>query len=94
MSRASVLGVEVDNWVHPFIESLSDHIAENLTDAANWIQKHINAETGPVKDAEFIHQAMAFYRSTQYACDLPMQELVENSENLKYRLMRATSSLN
>ena len=90
MSKASILGVEVDNWVHPFVESLSDYIAESLTDAASWIQKHVHGEANQIKGAEFIHQAMAIYRNTQYACDLPMQELVENSESLKHRVIRAT----
>lgn len=89
MTKASILGVEVNDWVHPFVESLSDHIAASLTDAAAWMKKHIDGQTQPVKGVEFIHNAMALYRNTQYSCDLPMQELVENSESLKYRVMRA-----
>ncbi|NGX30968.1 MAG: hypothetical protein K940chlam8_00324 [Chlamydiae bacterium] len=33
----SLLGVEVESWIHPFIEGLSDVIVESLEDAANWL---------------------------------------------------------
>lgn len=89
-SKASILKTEVDDWIHPFVECLSDHIAASLADAAEWIQKHIHGETNPVKDAEFIRQAMALYRSTQYERDLPMRELIENSARLSYRATHAT----
>ncbi len=90
MSRASILGVEVENWVHPFVESLSDCIATTLSEAAAWIQDYISGKLIKIKGMESMHEAMALYCSTQYACDLPMQELVESSESLKYRMMTAT----
>lgn len=88
-SKASILGIEVDDWVHPFVESLSDYIAPSLIDAAAWIQDYVQGKQIEIKGPEFMHQAMALYRATQYACDRPMQDLVENSEALKYRVMCA-----
>ncbi|MBS0604285.1 MAG: hypothetical protein JSS60_04515 [Verrucomicrobia bacterium] len=90
MSRASVLGVEVKDWVHPFVESLSDYIAGSLTDAAAWIQAYVTGKATKIKGPEHMQEAMALYKTTQYACDIPMQELVENSEALKHRVLRAT----
>jgi len=89
-SKTSLLGVEVKDWIHPFIESLSDYLADNLTDAAAWIQKYVQGDSIAIKGPEFMHQAMRLYHLTQYSCDLPMQELVENSEALKQRILRAT----
>jgi hypothetical protein len=90
MSNASVLGCQVKDWVHPFVECLSDYIANSLEEAALWITRHLDGENDPIKDISSIHEAMAFYHETQYTIDLPMQELVENSERLKNRLIRAT----
>jgi hypothetical protein len=89
LSKASLLGATVENWVHPFVESLSDCIAGTLSEAAAWMQKHLRGETPPAKGAESIQEAMAYYHTTQYANDLPMQELVNTSENLRQRMLRA-----
>ncbi len=88
MTNASILGVHVDNWIHPFVESLSDYVADSLIEAASWIERCIRGETGPIKGPEFMSDAMRLYRATQYDCDLPMQEFVNNSESLKYRVMK------
>ncbi len=87
-TKTTLLGVEVKDWVHPFVESLSDFIVDSLVDAAAWIQQYIQGAAFPIKGKEFIHQAMDHYRQTQYAYDLPMQDLVENSESLKHRFNR------
>ncbi len=88
--KTSLLGLEVKDWVHPFIESLSDYLADSLHDASTWIENYLQGSPIAIKGAEFIHQAMELYRHTQYAHDLPMQDLVENSEVLKHRILRAT----
>jgi len=51
-SKTTLLGVAVENWVHPFVESLSDAIVENLADGAAWLCKFVGASQTKVKDVE------------------------------------------
>ena len=74
----TLLGVEVPDWIHPFIESLSDAVVDNLEEAASAM-----AHVGVVRDKSYIHEAMEHYRTSQYPHDLPMQELIESSEHLQ-----------
>lgn len=78
-SNATILETDVKDYVHPFIESLSDYVAHDLGEAADWMRQH----RGPGKGVSSIHDAVAFYLKTQYASDLPMQSL---PEELKLRI--------
>jgi transposase len=44
-SKTTLLDVAVENWVHPFVESLSDAIVENLSDGADWVRKFVSTST-------------------------------------------------
>ncbi len=41
-THTRLLDVPVKNWVHPFIESLSDALVENLEEGAEWIKRLIS----------------------------------------------------
>ena len=41
LEETSLLGVTVKDWKHPFVENLSDFIAEDLTQGAEWIKEHL-----------------------------------------------------
>lgn len=71
-----LLGVKVEDWVHPFVESLSDAIVEDLSEGISWMQDFL-AGNIEIKGPEFIHDAMKHYQKEQLPHDLPMQELVE-----------------
>src|ERR1700722_11207066 len=40
-SKTTLLDVPVENWIHPFVESLSDAIVENLSDGALCIKRFV-----------------------------------------------------
>jgi hypothetical protein len=85
----SVLGVSVPHFIHPFVESLSDAIVEDLAQAARWVRTAISDPSICIKDLEHIHSAMQYYQSTQLPNDRPMQELLAASASLQKRMQRA-----
>lgn len=72
--HTTILDVPVDNFVHPFIESLSDKIVENLEEGADWIRKIMTDSEIEVKGIEHIATAM--------------QALLKASQALKERMQR------
>ncbi len=85
-SKTTLLDVAVENWVHPFVESLSDAIVENLSDGAVWVRKFISASTPKVKDVEWIRLAMEHYRDNQLPRDEPMKALITDNQKLHRRI--------
>lgn len=85
--KASVLDIEVTNYVHPFVESLSDYIATSLEDAAEFAKLYSeNPSQYSIKGIEQMHQAMNHYKNKQFQYDTPMKELVEASERLQQKM--------
>lgn len=87
-STTIVLGVPVKDWVHPFVELLSDRIVENLPEAALWIERFLSDPSMKIKSREYIEAAMQHYLETQLHTDFPMQELLANSQSLQERVQR------
>jgi hypothetical protein len=76
-SETTVLGVDVKDFIHPFVAALSDKIAENLSDGADWIRQVIEErESVMIKNVKHINEAIEHYKATQLQHDLPMQELL------------------
>lgn len=84
--EVELLGVRVENWTHPFVESLSDGIVANLSEAALWIKALMRGTIPDIKGPEFIKGAMLHYRQLQYENDHPMHELAASNEILKTRI--------
>lgn len=80
-SETTLLGVPVKDWIHPFVESLSDAIVENLQEGARWIDRFMS-ESIDVKGIDYIESAMHYYRETQLHADVPMKELLIESARL------------
>lgn len=59
---------QIDNWIHPFMFSLSDAIVENPEEAAKWIKEHLN-EKKKIKDISVINKAIEYYKKTHYEKD-------------------------
>jgi len=74
--RASLefLGQKVENWTHPFVESLSDYCTASLEEAARWIQEELITEKASIKGPAFLQEAMHHYHETSLPQDIPMQE--------------------
>ncbi len=81
----SLLDVEVKNWIHPFVESLSDVIVENLDEAVEWIEKIMKDKTIEIKGKDSIFDAMKYYKKTNLFKDLPMKELIDSNSSIKFR---------
>ncbi len=84
-SRTTILGSTVENWVHPFVESLSDKIVETVTEGAEWI-KEMMASSLPIRGIEYIESAMQHYKENQLEKDLPMKELLSSHDSLWKKL--------
>ena len=88
-SKTMLLDVAVENWVHPFVESLSDAIVENLSDGAVWVRNFVSASAPKVKDVEWIRLAMEHYRDSQLPHDEPMKALLTANQKLHSRIWRS-----
>lgn len=85
-SKTSLLGVEVEGWVHPFVESLSDAVVSSLEEGAKWWKTHLQTPF-PIKGAEFIQEAMGYYVQTQFPKDEPMKDLASKSSQLDRKIL-------
>ncbi len=77
--RLTYLGQEVTNFRHPFVFSLSDHVADDLAGAMEWIREHLK-NPQPVKGMHSIEDAMRHYRETQLEGDKPMKEFLSKKQ--------------
>ncbi len=91
-TKTSLLGVSVDNWVHPFVESLTDGIVSDLHEGARWIKEKLFDLSHPKKGMEFVHGAMGYYKDTQYPKDEPMKKIVSSCETLLSRVAKVPHS--
>lgn len=86
-SKTTLLGVEVEGWVHPFVESLSDAIVEDLAEGATWIRKFASASPPKAKGVESIQSTMQYYRDSQLPHDEPMIALITANQKLHKRIL-------
>lgn len=87
--QTTILGVPVAKFIHPFVESLSDKVVENLVEGAQWIHSTISNPAVEIKGAQYIGSAMQHYKDSQLHHDRPMKELLAASEELKQRMHRS-----
>lgn len=83
--QTTLLGVAVKNWVHPFVESLSDQIVDSLEEGARWLVRAIIDKSEKIKGIDHIESAMHYYNQANFEKDQPMQELFKANEKLKMR---------
>lgn len=83
--EVTLLGVRVENWVHPFVESLSDAVINDLHEAATWIKTFLEGNV-EIKGPESISEAMLHYQQQQLPRDLPMKALIQSNAALQRRL--------
>lgn len=84
-ASTTLLGVEVDSWVHPFIEGLSDAIVSSLEEGAQWLTQHFGANPAEIKGPDWVHGSMKYYLESQFSKDKPMQAFVEANATLEQR---------
>jgi hypothetical protein len=83
--RTTILGVSVENFVHPFVHCLSDHIVDNLAEGAQWILDILSNPSRQIKGVDCIEEAMRYYKETQFDADVQMKDLISSCDVLKYR---------
>ena len=86
-TKASILGVEVDDFIHPFVHGLSDKIVDTLEEGAIWIEDMLSNPSIEIKGVKHIQSAMQYYQESQLTNDLPMREIL-SCDVLKMRLTR------
>jgi hypothetical protein len=82
-TSTSLLGVDVDSWVHPFVEGLSDKIVGSLEEGATWLNMILENPLTNVKGADFIQESMQHYLKEQFPLDEPMVTLSKASKELE-----------
>ncbi|MCB1107142.1 MAG: hypothetical protein KDK76_03500 [Chlamydiia bacterium] len=90
-TNVEILGTHIAEYVHPFIQNLSDALVTTIEEGAAWVLHWINGEVGEIKDKNAIYDAMRHYQHTQYNHDEPMRELVEKCEVLEKSFKRIPS---
>lgn len=86
-TKTTILGVEVNNFIHPFVYGLSDKIIDRLEEGALWIEKMLSDPSIEIKGLKHIQAAMQYYQESQLPIDLPMREIL-NCETFNDRLTR------
>ncbi len=84
-SEANLLGVPVTNYIHPFVEGLSDAVVADIEEGCEEILKLLE-DPSLIKGPEFMQEAMGYYCTTQYPQDIPMQELASLHDSLHQRI--------
>lgn len=89
-AKTTILDVPVENFIHPFVEGLSDKIVENLQEAAQWI---LEPKSQKIKGPDHIQAAMQYYKAKQLPIDTPMKKLMELNENLSKKIQTLKAAL-
>lgn len=89
----TLLDVPVENYIHPFVDSLSDKIVDNLIEGAQWIDFIFSNPSVEIKGIPSIESAMQHYKDHQLHHDIPMKELIAANEELNQRINRSCSQL-
>lgn len=88
--EVTLLGVTVQHWVHPFVESLSDAVVGDLEEGVEWLKNLLLGKL-EIKGAESIRDAMDHYQQTQFLQDVPMRELFEKNPSLREKVIQKTA---
>lgn len=86
-TKTSILEVEVEDYIHPFVYGLSDKIIDRLEEGVLWIEKILCDPFIEIKGLKHIQAAMQYYQESQLPIDLPMLEIL-NCETFNERLNR------
>ncbi len=62
----------IDDFIHPFVHSLSDTMVETVEEAAHWIKEHLESPKR-IKDSSLIENAIKYYKEHQMHKDEPMR---------------------
>lgn len=86
--QTTLLDVSIENFIHPFVESLSDLVADDLIEGSKRIDATLSDPKATIKGIQHIGAAMQYYKEGQLHQDKPMQELLTSSKELMQRANR------
>lgn len=86
-TKTTLLGVEVQDFIHPFVYGLSDQIVDTLEEGAAWIEAMMSDPSIAIKSLADIQATMEYYQRNQLPLDRPMQEIL-SCDALQERLSR------
>lgn len=84
----TILGVPVDNFIHPFVEGLSDQVVGSLEEGVKWIQALLKG-VAPIKGPKDIQSAILHYKNSQLERDAPMQKILAVEDELTQRIQHS-----
>ena len=82
-----LLDQHVKDWVHPFVSELSDGIVHSLQEGVAWIQAYLAGLHIPIKGPEWITGSMDHYKNLRLERDGPMQDLIEQNDTVRARVV-------
>ncbi|HUY47090.1 MAG TPA: hypothetical protein VMV92_15380 [Streptosporangiaceae bacterium] len=82
-SNVTLMGQFVEDWTHPFISELSDHVVGNVTDAARVAASLDTPRNG--KGPEVFENAMRYYLKTQVDREPDMVSLLTRGDGVPSR---------
>jgi hypothetical protein len=88
-TSTTILGVPVDNFIHPFVEGLSDQVIGSLEEGVKWVQKLITGASR-IKGPKDIQSAIQYYKSSQLGRDTPMQQILAVEDELSRRIKQSS----
>jgi hypothetical protein len=81
-SKVTLLGEDVENWVHPFVDTLSDAIVTDLNEACAWMDRFLQGNAS-IKDLCSIQSTMQRYKDRRFSNDEPMKKLINKSSSMQ-----------
>jgi len=82
------MGQFLESWTHPFIEGLSDYVADSVNDAALFIRDKYPFGEDLIKNKSIFHDAIRHYIATQFERDTEMYDIVTQDNELFNRIER------
>jgi hypothetical protein len=80
------MGQQLITWTHPFIEGLSDFVADSVHEAALYINDYFPFVDNKVKGNSVFRDSMKHYIETQLERDLEMFDIVSQDKELSRRI--------
>jgi hypothetical protein len=59
-------GVEMKEWIHPFLKISTDYVADSIDDAARWIEGYVSSPSSyAIKDLSVFEKAIEIFEDNQ-----------------------------
>lgn len=91
-TNVTILEQAMDYWVHPFVSSLSDYLANTIEDGTCWIKEELLTNKAQIRGPECFEEGIAHYLNTQLTNEPLMHDIVHNDEQVSSKLCNLASS--